>query len=216
MGVAALGVGGVLIAQVSQGAGVFLGAESLAQFVAESGMLQATFDDATNAMVPVGPPYQQESTAALVLILLGTTVVGPFVEEVAFRGLIYRGLRNVLVGRSRVLAVLLAALAQTTLFVKLHPADSMTVLVLGSLAVLWAVSFEVTGSLWVPIISHSLYNAVTIGLSMGGPHSPLHPSGIVWVVLACAPLLAAGLAWLCGRLLGSQVRIERPLSPAIS
>ncbi|MBI3828358.1 MAG: CPBP family intramembrane metalloprotease [Planctomycetes bacterium] len=80
----------------------------------------------------------------------------PLFEEYIFRGLVFRGLR-------RSTTPLLAVLGSAGVFALIHPPLSVVpVFVLGVAA---AVSFEASGLLLAPILTHALYNAVVVWLN---------------------------------------------------
>lgn len=90
----------------------------------------------------------------LMLILAG--VIAPVVEEAVFRGLLYRWLRARL-------PVLLAVLLSAAIFSTMHfIVPLMPVLfVLGALL---ALAHEFSGSLWLPILLHSMQNTIAVTL----------------------------------------------------
>lgn len=83
-------------------------------------------------------------------------IAAPLFEEYIFRGLVFRGLR-------RSTTPLLAILGSAGIFALIHPPLSVVpVFVLGVAA---AVSFEASGLLLAPILTHALYNAVVVWLN---------------------------------------------------
>lgn len=106
-------------------------------------------------------PAAEPSTAAANEILaswlfpLLAVVAAPLVEEILFRGLVFRGMR-------RMMGFLPAALASAALFAVVHPPVSVApVFVLGVVAA-WA--YERSGLLLAPIVAHAVYNAVVVSL----------------------------------------------------
>lgn len=84
-------------------------------------------------------------------------LVAPFVEELAFRGLLYRWLRDRF-------GLWVGAGASALAFSVLHGIPAL-IPALAALGVVLAVVYERSGSLWPAIIVHAAYNtAVTIGL----------------------------------------------------
>ena len=201
----------VVISYVSRGGPVLLDATNNAYFAAQSGMLQSTLDQATGQSVPLGPPYQVVPSGELAASLIAIALFAGLVEEIAFRGLIFRGLRDALVTRtSRWTAFAIAAALQAALFVGIHPADLWSGVVTGFIAVFWAFVYEKTGSLLIPILGHALYNDSQVLIALYGPHAPAAFPVFGLMLLIVAPFLACGIAWLIGRLLGTGTRIQVP------
>lgn len=86
-------------------------------------------------------------------MLLGAGVAAPFAEELVFRGVLYKLLR-------KYWAVLPAAVVSALLFGGLHgfaeifPGTTLIGLVL-------ALTYEKSGSLWVPVVIHGVYNSTS-------------------------------------------------------
>ncbi|MDZ4756441.1 MAG: type II CAAX endopeptidase family protein [Phycisphaerae bacterium] len=108
----------------------------------------------------VGGPLQ------LVVIFFLACVAAPIVEEVAFRGLLYRHLRDY--GRviGAVASGLLAIGVTSFLFAAIHPQGLAFVPVLGGLATAFCLAREWRDSLLASIVAHGLNNAVTLSLGI--------------------------------------------------
>lgn len=98
-------------------------------------------------------------------------VVAPLVEETAFRGILYRHLRDEC-GRLGVVASLaIAAISSSFLFAVIHPQGVLFAPALMGLAVAFCIARETRGSLWPAMVAHGINNAVTLTLGvmlMGG------------------------------------------------
>ena len=95
------------------------------------------------------------------LFMVGlATVIAPLTEELVFRAGLFRFLRNRL---PRGLALVIPA----TLFALLH-GNLVAVVPLCALGVFFAIAYEQTGRISVPIIAHALFNLHTILLVMAG------------------------------------------------
>lgn len=92
----------------------------------------------------------QGSPGLMLLIGLGAVVLAPLAEELVFRGFVYRNLRD---QHGKGLAMLLSGLA----FAAVHFQPTL-VLPLTALGVGLALLYEWSGSLWVPITVHALWN----------------------------------------------------------
>jgi membrane protease YdiL (CAAX protease family) len=86
----------------------------------------------------------------------GFIVVAPPVEEFIFRGLVFQGLR-------RIAGPMLAICGSAALFALLHP--PIAVIPVFGLGIATAISFEWSGILWAPIITHAIYNTCVLLLS---------------------------------------------------
>ena len=87
---------------------------------------------------------------------LGMIFVAPPVEEFIFRGLVFQGLR-------RIAGPMLAIFGSAALFALLHP--PVAVIPVFGLGIATAISFEWSGILWAPIITHAIYNTCVLLLS---------------------------------------------------
>ncbi len=90
----------------------------------------------------------------LMLILVG--VIAPVVEEVLFRGLLYRWLRFRL-------PLILAVLFSAAIFSAAHVILPLMP-VLFVIGVLLALAYEFSGSLWLPILLHAMQNSLAVSL----------------------------------------------------
>ncbi|MFM9149381.1 MAG: lysostaphin resistance A-like protein, partial [Solirubrobacterales bacterium] len=105
--------------------------------------------------VVVGQPEQEEIVdqfGPLGFQILLIVFLAPFAEEIAFRGLLFGGLR-------RRLPMIPAALIGGLFFGLLHFSTGWSAVpVLIFLGTLFAILYEKTGSLWPPIILHAINN----------------------------------------------------------
>jgi membrane protease YdiL (CAAX protease family) len=88
-------------------------------------------------------------------------MAAPFVEELIFRGMIFKSLR-------RNHGVVISVLASSLLFAVVHdPLSVPPVFLLGCAA---AMAFERSGSIWSAMLVHGTYNAaIAVGQSLVGP-----------------------------------------------
>lgn len=111
---------------------------------------------AWQAMMPATPPATVEDAATLQFwFALLAVCAAPPCEEIIFRGMIFRGLRE---GYGALLSILVSA----ALFAIVHP--PVSVLPVFGLGCCAALAFERTGTLLAPIITHALYNAAILWL----------------------------------------------------
>lgn len=122
-----------------------------------------SFFEILNQMLIGGPPDTQNAikqllergdTLTLVMVGLSAVLIAPIVEEIIFRGFLFRNLRDT-VGKG------LAAVLSGLVFglVHLHPT---LILPLTGLGIALALLYEWTGSLWVPIAAHMAFNLLTL------------------------------------------------------
>jgi len=95
-----------------------------------------------------------DDTLSLLLIGLGAIVFAPLGEEILFRGFLYRNFRD---SMSRPLAIVLSGVIFG--LVHMHPGYFIP---LTGIGIALALLYEWTGSLWVPVLAHAAFNAVTL------------------------------------------------------
>lgn len=128
----------------------------------------------------------EDESVRLVLTAVLVILIAPVAEEVLFRGLAYRSLRNAM-------PAWLAAVLVGSGFGAIHYSGPDSVGVLVPLAVLGAIFcllYEWTGSLWTPIALHIANNALAVGATSEQDAAPVvamlaGTAGVVAVVL-CA------------------------------
>lgn len=91
------------------------------------------------------------SSSHLALLFAVGGVVGPAFEELAFRGILFGGLR-------KRLGPLAATVAVSLLFASAHAMTTRVPLVQAAGGILFCVAYEVSGSLWAPLILHASGN----------------------------------------------------------
>jgi membrane protease YdiL (CAAX protease family) len=104
----------------------------------------------------VRSPLPSEPGRKLLFFLVGG-LIAPLAEEICFRGVLYSYFRR--------WGIILAILASTTIFVVLHSVQGIPVIqIVGG--VLFAISYELSGSLMVPIVIHATGNLAIFTLSL--------------------------------------------------
>jgi uncharacterized protein len=118
---------------------------------------------------PVDPPEQQLLTdvtaggLTTVLAVIAAVLMAPVVEEFAFRGVFFQGMK-------RRVGLWPAALVTAVVFAAVHvevqqPLYSSAFVLLG---VLFAWTMHRFGSLLVPIVAHATFNGISVGLTIVG------------------------------------------------
>lgn len=98
----------------------------------------------------------ETSIAMQLLFAVSAIVIAPLCEEFFFRGVIYGVLK-------RFGERIFANVASSIFFAAIHM-HVPGVLPLTLLAVVLCIAYEITGCLWVPVVMHSLFNALNLGL----------------------------------------------------
>ena len=186
------------------------GVDANIAFGAQTGLLATTLD-AIGEPVAVQPPTPVSFTG-MAAVALGSAVLAPIVEEVFFRGLIYRAVRDSIARRwAPALAIVVAALVQAYLFVVAHPSGGLQVAIILLMAVAYAVAFEATGSLVVAMVAHSIFNSISFLIVLVGPQRPADFSPAAVLVFVAAPLVTWGIARLLRYLPFGSRSVEVPL-----
>lgn len=106
------------------------------------------------------------SAFGLVLVYLIACVGAPIVEEIMFRGVLYRYLRECSRGFGLVVSFVFSALISSFIFAAVHPQGIAFIPVLGALAVGFCLGREWRGSLVAPMVAHAVNNVVTVTLGL--------------------------------------------------
>lgn len=115
---------------------------------------------------PIVEQLRQGGPLDILLIYVVASVAAPVVEEIMFRGVLYRHVRDATTRMGRVASVILSALVVSFLFAALHPQGIFGVPLLMSLALGFTLAREWRGTLIPAIVAHGISNAVvmTVGL----------------------------------------------------
>jgi membrane protease YdiL (CAAX protease family) len=102
----------------------------------------------------------------ILAVFLLACVAAPVVEEIMFRGVLYRHLRDA-TGRAGVaLSFAGSALISSVLFAAIHPQGLLFIPILAGLAIGFCITRELRGSLWPCMVAHALTNFVTVTLNV--------------------------------------------------
>jgi CAAX protease family protein len=135
----------------------------------------------------LGPSAAEASSEGRALFLVLVAVIAaPFVEELVFRGILFRKLRFQRGGGA-------ALVLTSALFAVLHPGRQLNMAILGIQLVLLYTS---TRTLWAPVLAHLINNSVGVAVLLASSSAALAPENpapsVTWISLG---LGAAGLAW---------------------
>lgn len=146
------GVGSVLLWTVLCGVPVILVVNGLGQVLVHY-WLEPVFDD-LEAQDPVKLLVNEKDPLVRACLVVGACVVAPVVEETMFRGYLYGVFKRY---TGAFFAAFIVSLVFAVIHVKLTPLVPLWVL-----AMLLTWTYEKTGSLWVPIGIHALFNTATM------------------------------------------------------
>lgn len=139
------------------------------------------------------------------------TVAAPVAEELLFRGVLFRSLRDgFLGGMGKRSAVALGAIISGVIFGGIHVGGGQDKFlpVLMVLGILLALAYQWSGTLYVPVAIHAINNALATGLNS-------NPSeDWIFVLIALGPFLAIASLWLIGRFIRAVFPQEPPEAPA--
>ena len=100
-------------------------------------------------------------TTILTLFFIAS-VLAPLTEEIMFRGVLYRSLRDQTRRSARVMSVTLAAVISSLIFAAIHPQGIVGIPVLTVLAFGFCMVRQWRGSLVAPITMHAIHNGLTL------------------------------------------------------
>ncbi|MFM8873567.1 MAG: lysostaphin resistance A-like protein, partial [Phycisphaerales bacterium] len=106
------------------------------------------------------------SGLAVLLSFVLAAVAAPIGEEIAFRGALYRNLRDTFGRASPLVGAVVASGVGCVLFAAIHPQGFVFIPVRGGLARAFCISREWTGSINPAIVAHAINNAVMVGLNV--------------------------------------------------
>lgn len=101
---------------------------------------------------------QNKDVVAVFLMAIAAAVMAPLVEEIIFRGYIYPAMK-------RWVGIWPAILFSSLVFAAGHGNAALTLPLL-ILGVVLVISYEYTGSIWMPIAIHACFNGATVGIQL--------------------------------------------------
>lgn len=120
------------------------------------------FDPAQAGAHPIVGWLAKAGAVDRAMLVFVACVGAPITEEIFFRGLLYRHLREATRAWRLALSVIFSAGFSALVFAAIHPQGLVAVPVLGSLAFGFAVTREWRGSLLAPIVAHAINNGVVM------------------------------------------------------
>jgi len=119
----------------------------------------------SDASHPLQEGLRSSSAGGIVIWYLVAAVVAPVLEEILFRGGLYRGLRGA-TGYSLWESMVVSALLSSLVFAAIHPQGVLFVPILGALAMSFCLVRELRGSLVAPMVGHALNNGLIVTLNL--------------------------------------------------
>lgn len=117
--------------------------------------------------VAAGHPIQEMLSEAgfvdIMFVVVMACVAAPIVEETFFRGVLYRHLRELTAGKTRLFSVLFSGLFNGFVFAAIHPQGFVAIPLLATLALSFSLAREWRDSLWASMCMHAINNgAITV------------------------------------------------------
>lgn len=152
-------------------AGIWIGGVGIVSTLAVLGIAELVSKNVLTNLL--GEPRGQDSViqlqtskdpAFLIALIFSAVVIAPVWEEAIFRGYLYPVLK-------RFSQPLLAVLVVSALFAAVH-SNAFALFPLLCLAIVLCIAYELTGSLWVPIGIHAVFNALNVTFALMSANSP--------------------------------------------
>ncbi|MBL9122652.1 MAG: CPBP family intramembrane metalloprotease, partial [Planctomycetaceae bacterium] len=127
------------------------------------GLLDGPTDPFARPDVPAHPIVEvvrSENPWMFWQILLVAAVGAPIVEEIMFRGVLYRSLRDSTRSRRVLTSIILSMGVSGFIFAVIHPQGWLGIPVLGALATGFAIAREWGGTIWPSVIAHAFNNGM--------------------------------------------------------
>jgi membrane protease YdiL (CAAX protease family) len=152
------GIGGYLAAMPLTVVGVLMSAGLLRLYYRLAG--EDPFGIPPQSTHPVKEMLERGNAWDILQILFVAAVCAPIIEETMFRGVLYRHLREIGTKWPRLVSVLFSVFASSFVFAVIHPQGFLGVPVLMALAIGFALTREMRGSLLGSITAHGINNAL--------------------------------------------------------
>ena len=157
-----------VVHEIGYGVLTWCGAVPLAAvgFVVAFILSALTGQSVSDATHPIQEAIAEGGVAMRIALLVLAAVVAPLVEEIVFRGVLYRHLRERLGGLGQFASFMVAALASSALFAAIHPQGIVFAPILAGLGFAFCIARELRGSLIAPMVAHGINNALIVGLNV--------------------------------------------------
>ena len=125
-----------------------------------------TGQSVSDATHPIQEAIAEGGVGVRIALLVLAAVFAPLVEEIVFRGVLYRHLRERLGVLGPFASFMMAALASSALFAAIHPQGIVFAPILAGLGFAFCIARELRGSLIAPMVAHGINNALIVGLNV--------------------------------------------------
>ncbi len=117
---------------------------------------------------PIHDVLRSDEPGSTLLVLFFGVVLAPFLEEIFFRGVLYRGLRDRLgAGRAAlVVGAVSAMIVSSAIFAAIHPQGLLFAPILAGLGAGFCLVREWSGSVVPGMVAHAINNGVMLGLAV--------------------------------------------------
>ncbi|HMN97519.1 MAG TPA: type II CAAX endopeptidase family protein [Phycisphaerales bacterium] len=126
-------------------------------------------DELVREVVPSHPILELiadgSGTARLQAVVLAC-LAAPIIEELLFRGALYRGVRGATRTMGRCLSAVVSAIAVGAIFAAIHPPGIVAIPALTAIAAGFALGREWRDSLIAPMVAHALHNGLLVGVML--------------------------------------------------
>ncbi|MSR70178.1 MAG: CPBP family intramembrane metalloprotease [Phycisphaerales bacterium] len=109
---------------------------------------------------PLPEAIAQATWGTRIVLLFLAVVAAPIVEEIVFRGVLFRHLRDISQKWGRGLSFVAAALGSSFVFAAIHPQGILFIPILGALAFAFCLARETRGSLISCMVAHGFHNGL--------------------------------------------------------
>jgi|GEM_PF-5497134 len=125
-------------------------------------VLMQGFPEVEKPTHPIGPQLLHGSRADWILAFITAVILAPIVEEVFFRGFLYRHLHETSFGAGHGAAVILSVGLSSLMFAIVHPQGVLGLPLLGGLGALFGFLRQTRDNLTASIAAHSFNNCLVI------------------------------------------------------
>lgn len=119
-----------------------------------------------SASHPIQQAIAEGSLWDRLLLLLLAAVAAPVVEEIVFRGVLFRHLRDISMGWGRGASFVASALGSSLMFAAIHPQGVLFIPILGALAFAFCLARETRGSLISCMVAHGINNGLIVCINI--------------------------------------------------
>ena len=113
---------------------------------------------------PIIGIFENASVPQVVVVFIAACVAAPIVEEIAFRGILYKALRDMTRRLSVSMSIAIAGLVSGFIFAAIHPQGWVAIPALTAIGFSMALAREWRKSLIAPMVMHAINNSIVLTL----------------------------------------------------